>query len=107
METTYKPGDALPDGTIYLGVMNGNHVSVSPKAYPGKYTWDDAMKLEKDGWFIPDRYECLMIYDFHKKNPGVLDFSGQTCIWSARRSTTNLAYFQWVVDGYQINSGRS
>lgn len=105
METTYKPGDALPDGTIYLGVMNGNHVSISPKAYLGKYTWDEAMKFEKDGWFIPDRYECLMIYDFHKDNPGALEFE-TNYLWSARRYGNDLAYHQWLGDGSQYGSIR-
>lgn len=104
MKTDYKLGDTLPDDTIYLGCINGVHSCVVPNQEMETMTWDAAH--EKYGDALPDRYECLMLYELYLLKPELFNFGEIKAFWSARRGSHDGAYCQWVDDGLQRNGYR-
>lgn len=97
MTKTYKAGDTLPDGWIYLARINDEIILVSPKDEEGLFTWDDANKK----FTLPNRAEWIMIWEAKDRGAFKDRFREDKSYWSARRYDHYHAYCQWVDDGRQ------
>ena len=97
-EPTYKTGDILEDGYIYVGIMSNDkeryHLAIKAEA-KGKFTWDAAM--DKFGEEMPTSQELSMVFvqglfkdcdKFH---------------WSSREHDNDFAYIQRFSNGYHSN----
>lgn len=100
---TYKAGELLPNGMIYLSRIDDQITIVNPKDEDGLFTWDNAMKhvadMEMD---LPNRVEFILI--FENKDAGAFKgtFREDNPYWTSRRYYHLNAYYQWVVDGNQF-----
>jgi hypothetical protein len=97
---TYLPGEALEDGTLYVGVMNdGNrvyHLSIETKDEPKEMTWDEAKKFKG----LPSIQEMNLMF----ANASALGLDkNEKCYWSATEFNNNYAYYERFSDGYQYN----
>lgn len=79
MGKPYKPGEQLPDGTIYVGRRtDGLHVITTPRMYSRAATFQTAQQIVKEltvhghnDWVLPDdREDGAMLY--RERNTGKL-----------------------------------
>ncbi len=126
-----KSGDELPDGTIYLGKVNGEHYATTPRLLlravehyalidkkrdgsgTGKDLTHKIMREQTvadhgyDDWILPDRAVGKMLYEQRDsgKLKGTLDKSSfrnsYECLWLSELYYNDYAYGQWFDDGLQ------
>ena len=104
---TYKPGDLLPNGEIYLCRLDDEIFTVAPMA-PKKMNWDDAMKYAADlGLELPDLEISHTM--FKRKDIGAFkgSYEDASILWSARRYGNRGAYYQWLAGGGQNGNYRT
>lgn len=94
----FLPGDKLPDGTLYVGVIsdgtNTYHISIEPQNEPKEMSWYEAVKLQG--------CQTLQEMKLISANTKVLGLDKATEIyWSSTEFNNNLAYFERFSDGYQ------
>lgn len=107
MTQSYKAGDLLPNGEIYLCRLDDEIFTVAPMA-PKKMNWDDAMKYPQDlGLELPDLDISQIM--FKNKDEGAFkgSYGNARYLWSARRDDGYDAYCQWLDDGDQNYIRRS
>ena len=72
------------------------------KGVDGRYTWYQAMGLEKDDWRLPTKEELLELW-----KSGLMP--SRLCYWSSSSSFASVNDSAWVVyfdDGYEFNGSK-
>ena len=113
-----KPGDLMPDGTIYAGVSPDTHKAMytTPADVPLTMQWKVAMKyaskVDTHGhrdWRVPTSGELNVLFN-NRAAIGGFNLSGSSpagWYWSSTEGNYNDAWSQRFSDGGQVNLGRS
>jgi hypothetical protein len=113
-----KPGDKIPDGTIYAGISpdTGKAMYATPKNAPLTMKWKAAMeyaaKLDARGhqdWRVPTKGELDVLFN-NRAEIGGFNVSGSDpagWYWSSLQSNFNDAWDQRFSDGYQYTNSES
>ena len=80
-----RPGDRMPDGTVYAGALDGRAIYTAPKDAPLTYTFNEAAKyarklcaekyLGHDDWRVPTEAELNVLFQ-NKAAIGGFNVSG-------------------------------
>lgn len=90
----YMPGDILEDGSIYVGVVGGYHISIEQHAESQKMTWHEAIKLPG----CPTIRELKLI----SVNAMILGlYKDDNWYWSSSEYINGYAYIERFSDGVQ------
>lgn len=108
-EQTYKAGDLLPDGTIYLGRIDDTVWIVNPKDEDGLFTWDDAMKhVEKMEMELLDNVSAMLMFINCDKGRFKGTFRKDKPYWTSRRySDTTRTSSGWSAAPRTAAAGRT
>lgn len=96
----YVPGQVLADGSIYVGFIDGYHLSIEPKDEPNEMTWHEATKLKG----CPTVRELKLISANYQTLSSMLR-SG--VYWSSTEYGNNYAWYERFSDGYQSYNGKN
>lgn len=99
---TYKPGDLLPNGTYYLGMLPDGTHSAMEKTKIKPDTWDN---LDKK-YVLPNQYEGLMLHELYQQKPELFDLGDRTIIWLSGPYGALSARVQYLDDGDQSYGNR-